>query len=136
MLSRPCWQLFRQLALYHALGDAARKSEPSYIQILLAHGADLEYPISNYPHPLNISALLGDFNMVVRWINAKAPLERRDGTGSTPLMNAARGGFYEVCVILVMNGESLLLPSLFTSPLFGNFNILIYASFLQVKFVI
>nr|CDS32714.1 ankyrin repeat and KH domain containing protein [Hymenolepis microstoma] len=107
MLSRPCLHLFRQLALNYALSDAASKSNPLCAQLLLSQGADIAYPMSNTLHPLNISVLMGDLDMVVTWINAKAPLERRDPTGLTPLMNAARRGFYDVCIILVMNGADV-----------------------------
>ncbi|KAM3176908.1 hypothetical protein ACTXT7_005550 [Hymenolepis weldensis] len=93
MLSSKGPQISRQLALYKIFSDVAISKIIDKVDLLLFMcGADIQYPVFNLNPPLAISATLGDINMVEKWIQVGAPLERRDTSGLTPLMNAAREG--------------------------------------------
>lgn len=106
MLSSTSPQINRQLALYKIFSDVAISKIVDKVDLLLSVcNADIRYPAFNLNPPLAISATLGDINMVEKWIQVGAPLERRDTSGLTPLMNAARGGYLSVCQSLVTHGK-------------------------------
>lgn len=99
------------MSLYHALGEAALRSDQRFAETLLKFGADLNHPHMGLPHPLNLSVDKGNVDMVRFWLKAKAPLERRNNSGLTPLMSAAANGDIEICELLVNNGEFSLLQN-------------------------
>nr|CUU98032.1 ankyrin 23:unc44 [Hymenolepis microstoma] len=108
MLSSKGPQVTRQIALYKTFSDVAISKILEKIDILLLIcGADIRYPVFNLNPPLAVSATLGHIEMVEKWIRVGAPLERRDTSGLTPLMNAARGGYLPVCQLLVTRGAKL-----------------------------
>ncbi|VDN97958.1 unnamed protein product [Rodentolepis nana] len=108
MLSSQSPQINRQIALYKIFSDVAISKILEKIDILLLIcKADIRYPVFNLNPPLTVSATLGHIEMVEKWIQVGAPLERRDTSGLTPLMNAARGGYLPVCQLLVSRGAKL-----------------------------
>ncbi|KAM7542983.1 hypothetical protein Aperf_G00000007625 [Anoplocephala perfoliata] len=107
MLGRPCRPELRERSLYIALVRAAENERSKIALLLLAAGANLNYSLQELDPPLNISAALGNLDMVKIWIDRGAPLERYDRRGFTPLMNAAAGGHLEICETLINNGASV-----------------------------
>ncbi|KAM7542202.1 hypothetical protein Aperf_G00000007612 [Anoplocephala perfoliata] len=117
MLIQPCLPELRVRSLYVALVRTAEMECLEIALMLLEAGASLSYFIDGITPPLNISAALGNLDMVKIWIEHGAPLERLDKRGLTPLMNAAENGHLDVCGALITNGTE-------TSTISLNFTII------------
>ncbi|VDL60900.1 unnamed protein product [Hymenolepis diminuta] len=110
MLSVKSSQINRQLALYKIFSDVAISKVVDKVDLLLSTcKADIRYPVFTLNPPLAISATLGDTDMVEKWIQVGAPLERRDTraklhpeiNGQTALSMALEFGHTEVVDYLI-----------------------------------
>lgn len=91
-------------SLYSACSKAAKYNRIEYIDLLINAGADLNIEFNVIDPPLNISAGLGNPEMVKAWLNYGAPIERYDLKGFTPLMEASLAGHLDTCEILISHG--------------------------------